>query len=139
MAKALEIFAEEQSHRTGGRGARLAQLRDLLEQLIGKSVSGAIVHGQDVPRLPHTSNISFPNCNRQALLIALDRAGVACSTGSACASGSSERSHVLVAMGCENAVVEGALRFSLGSTSDEDQVRQAVERILGVVWGQKTA
>ena len=139
MARALEIFAEEQSHDAGGRTARLARLRDLFEQLIQRSVAAAIVHGQSAPRLPHTSNISFTNWNRQALLIALDRVGVACSTGAACSSGSSEPSHVLLAMGCPTAEVEGALRFSLGSTSHEALVRQAAERIVGVVLGQKTA
>jgi cysteine desulfurase len=139
MAKALEIFAAEQSQPAGGRSARLGQLRDLLEGLIQESVAGAVVHGQHVPRLPHTSCISFPKGNRQALLMALDRAGVACSSGSACASGSSEPSHVLLAMGCEQAVVEGALRFSLGCTTNEAQVRQAAERILRGVRGQETA
>jgi cysteine desulfurase len=64
------------------------------------------------------------------LFLALDQAGVACSTGSACASGSSETSPVLVAMGCEQAVLESSLRFSLGATTTADEVDEAARRII---------
>jgi cysteine desulfurase len=139
MAKALEIFADEASEQSGGRAAQLARLRDLFERLILDSFGTATVQGRDVERLPHTSSISFPDWDRQVLMMTLDRAGIACSTGSACTSGSSEPSHVLQAMGCDEGVVEGALRFSLGCTTTEGQVRQAVDRILKVVLPKKTA
>jgi cysteine desulfurase len=139
MAHALEIFAEEESVAAGARAARLAELRDLFERLMLEALPDAVVHGRDVERLPHTSNISFPNWDRQALMMALDRAGVACSTGSACSSGSSEPSHVLTAMGCGEKLVEGALRFSLGCTSNESEIRQAVSRVGSVVLPQKRA
>jgi cysteine desulfurase len=64
------------------------------------------------------------------MLMALDLAGVACSTGSACASGSNEPSPVLVAMGCDDAVVGSSLRFSFGISNTLDEVREAADRVL---------
>jgi cysteine desulfurase len=74
-------------------------------------------------------------------MMALDMAGVACSTGSACASGSSEPSPVLLAMGCENDQIEGSLRFSLGAFTTAADVDEAARRIFNVVkhlQGEKT-
>jgi cysteine desulfurase len=82
--------------------------------------------------LPHTSQIAFVGLDRQALFIALDQAGVACSTGSACASGSSEPSPSLIAMGCEEAVFSSALRFSFGATTTAAEVDESTRRILNV-------
>ena len=93
----------------------------------------AVVHAAGAPRLPHTSCLSFAGLDRQALLLALDQAGVACSTGSACASGSSEPSPVLLAMGCNESLVGSALRFSLGAVTTANEVDEAVRRILQVV------
>src|SRR5690606_6900899 len=84
-------------------------------------------------RLPHTTNVSFPGHNRQTLLMALDLAGVACSTGSACASGSSDPSPTLLAMGASEAAWESALRFSVGHFNTVPQVDEAVRRISSVV------
>ena len=92
-----------------------------------------VVIGEHVPRLPQTSNVAFPGINRQALVMALDMAGVACSTGSACASGSSEPSPVLLAMGLDRAVVEGSIRLSLGAPTTPADIDFASERILKCV------
>ena len=70
------------------------------------------------------------NIQTGRMLVGLDQAGVACSTGSACASGSSEPSPVLLAMGCDDGVVEGSLRISLGASTSAAQVHQAARRIL---------
>lgn len=110
--------------------ARLAALRDRFEAAILGGYPAAKVLGQDAPRLPHTSNIAFVGLDRQALQMALDLAGVACSTGSACASGSSEPSPVLAAMGCPPDIIGSSLRFSLGVLSSEPDVEEAVRRIL---------
>ena len=75
-------------------------------------------------------NLSFLGLDRQAMLMALDMAGVACSTGSACASGSSEPSHVLQAMGLETGRIESSLRLSLGATSSLAEIDEAAKRIL---------
>jgi cysteine desulfurase len=112
------------------RSARMRELRDRFEQHLLAAYPDAVVVGAQASRLPHTSNIAFVGIERQMLFLALDQAGVACSTGSACASGSSETSPVLMAMGCEKAVLESSLRFSLGATTTADEVDEAVRRII---------
>jgi cysteine desulfurase len=112
------------------RAARMAALRDRLEVGIARSFAGTtIVNGAAASRLPHTSNLALVGLDRQALLMALDQAGVACSTGSACASGSSEPSAVLKAMGCSDEVLAGSLRFSLGATTTAEEIDEAIVRI----------
>jgi cysteine desulfurase len=126
MCRALELWHAERDD----RAARLRQLRDQFEAAIVQGRPQSVVIARDAPRLPHTSNIAFVGLQRQALFMALDQAGVACSTGSACASGSSEPSPALVAMGCERSVVGSALRFSLGATTTEREIDEAARRIL---------
>ena len=76
---------------------------------------------------------AFPGLDRQALLMALDLAGIACSTGSACASGSSEPSPVLLAMGVPSEAVQSSLRFSLGAFTTDADIEEAACRISQVV------
>lgn len=128
MLRALELWHAERDR----RAARLARLRDRLEQAICQSWPDAVVLGADAPRLPQTSAVAFVGLDRQALFMALDQAGVACSTGSACASGSSEPSPALLAMGCDEAVSGSALRLSVGATTTEVEVDLAASRILAV-------
>jgi cysteine desulfurase len=91
-----------------------------------------VVVGAAAPRLPHTSNIAFVGLDRQAIVMALDLAGVACSTGSACASGSSEPSPALVAMGLPEEQISGSVRFSLGAATTAAEIDEAARRILNV-------
>jgi cysteine desulfurase len=113
---------------------RLRSLRDRLEAGLAAGYAGDLmVNGSAAERLPHTSNLAFVGLDRQALLMALDQAGVACSTGSACASGSSEPSPVLAAMGASKEVLDGSLRFSLGATTTAGEIEQAIQRVLAVV------
>ncbi len=128
MCTALECWRSEAKE----RAERLRQLRDQLEQAIVAEVPSAVVIGQHAERLPNTSNIAFVGLDRQALLMALDMAGVACSSGSACASGSSEPSPVLVAMGLEKALVDGSVRLSLGASTTAVEIEEATRRILSV-------
>jgi len=109
---------------------KIASLRDQLEQRIQAEIPNAIVIGQGSARLPNTSNIAFAGLNRQALVMALDLEGIACSTGSACSSGSSELSPTLVAMGLDKEAAEGAIRFSLGATTTASEIDLAGRRIL---------
>ncbi len=106
---------------------RVRELRDLLERRLVEE-QGAIVNGSKAVRLPHTSNISFPGIDRQAFLMAADMAGLDISTGSACASGSSEPSPVLMAMGLEEDVIKGSLRVSLGLGNTLDEIEEAIAR-----------
>jgi cysteine desulfurase len=125
---ALECWQREAAERT----ERLRHLRDRLEQAIVAELPAAEVIGQGAERLPNTSNIAFVGLDRQALLMALDLAGVACSSGSACASGSSEPSPVLVAMGLEKPLIDGSVRLSLGATTTAAEIDEASRRILAV-------
>ena len=129
MAVALECWEREASERL----KRIAQLRDRLEERLCVVDAANVVNGAIAERLPQTSNISFLGCDRQALWMTLDVAGIACSTGSACASGSSEPSPVLLAMGLTRERVGSALRFSLSALTTPTDVEQAAERILTAV------
>jgi cysteine desulfurase len=117
----------------GDRAARMKSLRDQLEKSLREAFPGLVIVGENSPRLPNTSCIAFPGINRQALVMALDLAGVACSTGSACASGSSEPSPSLAAMGLPKAVVEGSIRLSLGAFTTPAEVGEAARRIVNCV------
>ena len=129
LQRALELWHDE-AH---ARAERMATLRDKLESLLRAGHPEAIVNGGSAARVPHCANISFPGIDRQALLLALDQAGICCSTGSACASGSSEPSPVLMAMHCSEAVIEGSLRISLGATTSATEIKEAAQIILQIV------
>jgi cysteine desulfurase len=112
---------------------RVAALRDRLEaellQLSGTGLNGADSTGKPVPRAANTTNIWFDNLEGEALVIALDLKGLAVSGGSACHSGATEPSHVLMAMGLNKTRARASLRFSLLKTAtDED-----VDYVLSVV------
>jgi cysteine desulfurase len=112
------------------RAARLQMMRDRLEAALMAGYPDAVIVGREAPRLPHTSNVAFVGIDRQALQMALDLAGIACSTGSACASGSSEPSPVLTAMEAPEAVWRSSNRLSLGALSTPSEVDEAARRIL---------
>ncbi|SDF66959.1 cysteine desulfurase family protein [Pseudonocardia oroxyli] len=123
------------------RVAALATLRDDLVARIRAIVPDATLNGDPgdgvidggPSRLPGNAHLSFPGCEGDSLLMLLDAQGVECSTGSACTSGVSQPSHVLLAMGATDAVARGSLRFSLGHTSTAADVDAAVEAIGAVV------
>lgn len=112
--------------------AHMLALRDALERQLTSVDAGGLVNGT-APRLPHTLNISFPGLDRQALVMALDMAGIFCSTGSACSSGSSEPSHVLLAMNCGDQRVGSSVRFSLSPLTTFAEVEIACRRILSLL------
>ena len=98
---------------------RLAALRDGIEADIRALAAGAVFFGADAPRLPHVSAFAIPGVEAEFLLMALDMAGVAVSSGSACSSGKVKASHVLAAMGVPPEIARCAIRVSLGWTSGE--------------------
>lgn len=110
----------------------IQSLRDQLQSLLLERCAPAVVNGGGAPRLPNTLHISFPGCPGEALLIALDLAGVCASLGSACASGSTEPSPVLLAMGLAPERIESGLRLSLSKDNTLAEVQQAVEIIESV-------
>ncbi len=115
------------------RAAALRELRDRFERQLAERVPMILVHAAQALRAPHTSNVAFLGVDRQVLAVTLDLAGVACSTGSACASGSSDPSHVLVAMGLPEEQFRSSLRFSFGPPLSIADVDESVERIAKTV------
>ena len=104
------------------RESTIERLRDRLQAGLEAIEPSVVINGATADRMAHTLNVSFPGINRQAFLMAADFAGLALSTGSACASGSSDPSHVIIAMGANNDVVEGSIRFSLGAQNTEQEI-----------------
>ncbi len=98
-----------------------------------QQVSPVILNGPESGGLPHVLNLSFSGCRADALLMALDLAGIACSTGSACSSGSLLPSPVLQAMGVPEERLRSAMRFSLGPELSEADIDEAARRIVQVV------
>lgn len=129
MLKALQIWRAEGNERQ----RRMEELRDTLENLLRDGCPEMVVNGHNAARVPHTLNVAFPGLDRQAFVMALDMAGLACSSGSACASGSSEPSPVLQAMGLPSEVVESSIRLSLSAFTTTAEVTQAARCILGVI------
>ncbi|MGB5150147.1 MAG: aminotransferase class V-fold PLP-dependent enzyme, partial [Mycobacterium sp.] len=113
-----------------GTARRQVRLTALLQQLLADSV-GARVNGRGAPRLPNTVNLWFPGAPAEAIQDAAPH--VCVSSGSACTTGDSEPSHVLLAMGLSPDAAQESLRFSLGRETTEDDVRQACEQIANAV------
>ncbi len=112
--------------------ARREELRDLVERGVRAAVPD--VHTVNAAeRLPGIAHLTFDGCDGDALLMLLDARGVECSTGSACSAGVPEPSHVLLAMGRGEAAASGALRISLGRTSNVADVQAFVDAIAPVV------
>jgi cysteine desulfurase len=108
------------------RAAEYARLRDRLWEGIRAKVAGVRRNGSERHVLPNTLNVEFEGTAGELLLQALDLAGVAVSSGAACASGSVEPSHVLVAMGCSPEAARASLRLSVGHGVDESQIDQVL-------------
>jgi cysteine desulfurase len=107
--------------RVADEAERLLRMRARLETQIRQRFPDVRLHGQGAPRLPSTLSFALPDVSGEVLAIALDLAGVAVSTGSACASGAVEPSHVMLAMGCDELEARGTIRVSMGwSTAPED-------------------
>src|SRR6266511_350380 len=105
------------------------QLRDMFEAGIAEHVADIVFNGDRAQRLPHLSNVSFRFIEGEGLLISLDLQGIAVSTGSACSSGTLEPSPVIRALGRNDELARGAIRFSFG----KDNTEEDVEYVLGVL------
>jgi cysteine desulfurase len=129
MAKALELWHKEQSDRT----LRMVQLRDRLEAELAAVCAPIVIHGRNADRLPNTVSIAFPGVSGEAMLVNLHLAGIACSLGSTCASGSAEPAPALLAMGLDPEISKSSVRFSLGCQNTEEEVSRAVPLIAEIV------
>lgn len=130
LATAVSTATEEQQP----AAERLAALRAELVDAVRAAVPDAVVNGPEDPRqrLPGIAHVSFPGCEGDSLLLLLDAQGIECSTGSACAAGVPEPSHVLLAMGADPLLARGSLRFSLGHTSSRSDI-EALAAAIGPV------
>jgi cysteine desulfurase len=129
----LGVAAQLALERLADFGTRIASLRDRLENRIKSGIAGIRTNGDVEHRLPNVANLSFDRLEGEAAVIALDLAGVAVSTGSACSSGSLEPSHVLMGMGLRPEIVQGSLRFSLCYHNTLEEIDKAVEILSSVV------
>src|SRR5689334_5825734 len=128
MGKAAEIALNQI-----GDEVRVKELRDQLEALLLESCPGSRVNGAGQPRLPNTANISFRYLEGESILVLLDQQGICASTGSACTAGSSEPSHVLRAMKVPPDWLQGAVRFSLGRFTTEEEIHYVNEKMPTIV------
>jgi cysteine desulfurase len=131
MGRAAALAREE----LGAESVRLAALRDRLEDRL-LAIPGTRRNG-DGPRVPNTTNVSVAGIEAESLLMALDLAGVAVSTGAACAAGAVEPSHVLRGMGIPTERVQGSVRFSLGRATKEQDVDRAADLVMAAVAKQR--
>jgi len=130
MGAALEVTLKEQSN---GTLERITHLRDRLEKGLKESVSDLHINGHPTQRLGGTLNVTFLGCSGETLLMAFDLSDICVSTGSACSSGSTQPSHVLVAMGLPSQRIEGSIRFSLGWGTTEEEIQECLRRIPPIV------
>jgi cysteine desulfurase len=126
---AAEIAAREVTEKQ----ERLRVLRDTLLAGIRAIVPDVVVNGDLERRVAGNLNVCIPHAEGQIMLLLFDQAGIACSSGSACASGAMEPSHVLMAIGAGKSLARGSLRFSLGRTSTEEDVDAVLEALADVV------
>lgn len=123
FGKACELAKQDLPENT----ARLADLRQKLEDGVAEKITGIVFNGNRENRLPNISNISFRFIEGEGLLINLDMQGVAVSTGSACSSGSLEPSPVIRALGRNDELARGAIRFSFGKENTGEDVEYVLE------------
>ncbi|MEA2068452.1 MAG: cysteine desulfurase NifS [Verrucomicrobiota bacterium] len=129
LGKACELALQ----RLDQDAVRESKLRDRLEEGILATCKGARINGDRENRLPNTTNISFEYVEGEAILLMLDDAGVCASTGSACASGSLEPSHVLRAMDVPRSMLHGSIRFSLSRYNTDEDIGLVLEQMPRII------
>lgn len=129
MGEAMEIAARMQPENQ----ARLSALRDRLIQGILESIPDVRLNGHPTERLPGNANLSIRYIEGEAMLLRLDFAGIAASSGSACTSGSLDPSHVLLAIGLPHEIAHGSLRFSFSDESQASDVDEVLRVLPGIV------
>ncbi|HKW34369.1 MAG TPA: cysteine desulfurase NifS [Candidatus Acidoferrum sp.] len=129
LGKAAEIARQSLAN----DAKRLSALRDQLEHGLLHRVPHSRINAARAPRTPNTANLVFPGVEGEALLIALDLKGLACSTGAACSSGAVEPSHVLTAIGLPAEEARASLRFSLGRHTTQADIDFALQVVPAAV------
>lgn len=129
MAEALERAVDERAETAD----RLVRLRDRMEAALREGIPGLRVRGEEATRAPHLLHVGVPEVDVETLLVGLDLAGVAASSGSACSSGARQRSHVLDALYGESVRDLAPLRFSFGRETTEEDVDRAADATVRLV------
>ena len=129
LAKALEMRAQEMDE----EAKRLTGMKDALKNGIEKSIDDVIFNGHPTLSIPNTVNVSFPGAEGEAILLYLDLQGIAVSTGSACASGSLDPSHVLLATGSSPERAHGSIRISMGRETTMDEIGYMLDVLPGII------
>ncbi len=129
LARALEIAGKkmEQDHK------KLSELSDYFIDKVSSAIPDVAFNGSREKRIPQTVNLSFVGIEGESILLSLDLEGIACSSGSACTSGSTEPSHVLTAMGKPKIEAQGAIRISLGRSTTVEQLDYVVEKLIPII------
>jgi len=112
---------------------KTSALRDRLRDGLSNKIPDIKINGHPVDTLPNTLNVSFAGAEGEAILLSMDLEGIEASTGSACASGSLEPSHVLLAMGIGPELAHGSIRFSLGWQTNEEDVDYIIEKLPPII------
>jgi cysteine desulfurase len=129
LGRAVQLAAVEQATLAD----RVSRLRDTLAERLKAAVPDLVIIAEQSGRAPHLLSVGVPGADSEALLMHLDLAGIAASSGSACSTGAVEPSHVLVAMGVPRDLALGTIRFSFGRESTMEDVERAVEVVPTVV------
>ena len=129
MGQAIEDATEKLAENAG----KASRLRDRLTAGILSAVPDAVLNGPSEGRLPNNCSIRFPRIDGEALLLRLDLAGIAASSGSACTAGSQKTSHVLKAIGLTEEEAKGSLRLTTGPENTEEEIDKAVRAVKQIV------
>ncbi|UYU19704.1 cysteine desulfurase NifS [Methanoculleus submarinus] len=129
LGRAIELATAD----IEGHNRRIATMRDRLIRGILGSIPDSRLNGHPLERLPNNANFSFRYVEGESILLLLDGRGICASTGSACSSGSSEPSHVLLATGLSHEEAHGSLRLTLGDANTEDDVDYVLEVLPEVI------
>jgi len=129
LAMAVDMRVAEMSKEE----VRLQGLKDMLRNGIEERIDDALFNGHPTDSLANTLNVSFPGAEGEAILLYLDLAGIAVSTGSACASGSLDPSHVLLATGVDAERAHGSIRVSLGRGNTVEDVEYLLDVLPGII------
>lgn len=133
MGLAMELAIQELPQ----EAERICALREHMIERILKEIPGAQINGSRSRRLPGNVNVSLPGVRSEVVLFKMDMAGIACSGGSACTAGAIGRSHVLTAMGLEEARIAEAIRFSFGRYTTLEEVDTAVDCLKTITFLKK--
>jgi cysteine desulfurase len=129
LGKACQVAKEKMDEEY----RRIKTLRDKLEKGLQERVKDIVINGHPEDRLPGTLSVSFKYVEGESILLLLDQAGIAVSTGSACSSGSLEPSHVLLAIGLPHEIAHGTIRFSVGEFTTEEEIDYTLEKVEEII------